>query len=636
MKKKNKEKLKKKRNKIKEQPAIEGTICGTGKNFAFFTPDSGKGDLYIDGDDLCGAIHGDRVLVRKTTSKRGAGEGRVVRILERPKAVFVAKIAGEYALPTEKGMPRSLAVVRDGSVAFGDGHIAVCRMLDNEPIFCTVVEDLGEDGETDTEVMRVVREFGLPLKFPAKVVAESESVERTISETELNGRRDFTQDCVITIDGAHSKDFDDAICVKRRANGYTLYVHIADVSHYVKEGGAIDKEAFKRGTSVYFADRVIPMLPEVLSDDVCSLVEGQNRLTLSVIMDFGAEGDLERSEIVKGVIRSKARTNYEQIAAILSGDEELCEKYGFLTDMLFAARELALILKERRLKRGSVEFDLAETEFEFDENKRVIGIKKAERLVSHEIIEEFMLAANETVAKTFFDKRVPFVYRVHEAPPEEKITALCDFLDTLGLQFPTKPEPEDYARLLGEVGDDLKGIVGKVALRSMSKAEYKPQCDGHFGLAAKYYCHFTSPIRRYPDLAVHRIISAFLSGKTLKPYEEWVKSVSVTSSLAERKAEEAERRVDDILKAEFMKDKIGNEYDAIVSGVTERGIFAETDFGVEGMIKAESFPARYTYYEKAMRVKFPSFSIGIGESVKVKVERVYADKVEFTFADDKK
>jgi ribonuclease R len=630
MKKKNKEKLKNSRRKTREI-TYEGTICGAGKNYAFFIPASGKGDLYIDGDDLHGAIHGDRVLVRKTSRKRGAGECVVVKILERTKAVFVALTVGDYAIPTEKGMPRSIAIVRDGSIAVEDGHLVVCRMLDDQPIFCTIIEDLGKEGETDAEVMRVVREFSLPLGFPAKVNAECETIPLKIPPEELSRRRDFTADSVITIDGDDSKDFDDAICVVRRDKGYTLQVHIADVSHYVLASGAIDKEALKRGTSVYFADRVIPMLPEVLSNDVCSLVEGQNRLTLSIIMDFDMQGDLKRSEIVKGVIRSKARTTYSVIADLLDESKPKSARYLFLTDMLSSARELALILKERRIKRGSVEFDLAETQFEFDKNKRVVGVNKAKRLISHEIIEEFMLAANETVAKTFFDKKIPFVYRVHSSPPAEKISALCDFLATIGLSFPSQPSPEDYSRLLEETDERLKGVVSKVALRSMSKAEYSAECKGHFGLAAKFYCHFTSPIRRYPDLAVHRIISDYLSGKKTENYAKWVNSVAVSSSGAERKAEEAERRADEILKAQFMLDKIGFEYDAIVSGVTERGIFAETDFGVEGMIKAESFPERFKYYEKAMRLVFPSFSIGIGESVRVKVERVVADKVEFSF-----
>lgn len=451
----------------------------------------------------------------------------------------------------------------------------------------------------------------------------------------LRGRRDFRADDVVTIDGADSKDFDDAVCVVKKPDGYRLYVHIADVAEYVKESGKTDAEALKRGTSVYFADRVLPMLPEKLSNGICSLNEGVDRLTLSCIMDFDADGRIVSHEIAEGVIRSKARMTYGSVAAIMDGDEAERLKYEKLLPMLDAAAELARKLNGLRMARGAVEFDIEESEIVIKDGA-VADVRRRGRLFSHKLIEEFMLIANETVAKHFAERKTPFVYRVHEAPPEEKVESLNAFLASFGLSVPDKPQPKDYAGLIAGLNDAIKGVVNRVALRSMSKAEYKPECLGHFGLAAEFYCHFTSPIRRYPDLAIHRIIKYALRGgrEADKKFGSFVREASVKSSEREKIADEAERKVDDLLKARFMADKIGREYPAVISGVTEWGLFLELDNSVEGMVRVENLPGGgYAFDEKKLLVSNGQRSFRIGDSARIIVEAVNFDKISFRLAE---
>jgi ribonuclease R len=616
--------------KISSRFEMEGKIIGTGKSYAFFEPDDKSGDLFIGEDDLRGAIHGDRVLVRKISQDKGNGEGRVLKIIERTKEFFVGTIRNGYCLPIERGMPKSIAIIPSESVEYEEGDRVYARLLP-DPAFCIIVERMGKQGITDVDILSIIRSYPLPERFPQHVLDFASTLPSKVLGEEKEGREDFTGDLVITIDGEHSKDFDDAICVRKNEYGYELDVHIADVGHYVKTDGKIDKEALKRATSVYFADRVIPMLPESLSNGICSLNEGVERLTLSVLMKIDGEGNVYDSKICEGVIKSKARMTYEKVAKILDGDEELCRIYAFLIPMLKDANDLASILNKKRLAKGSVEFDITETEFDFDKDKNVVGIHPLKRLVSHGIIEEFMLMANETVARKFAIMKAPFVYRVHETPPPEKVTALNEFLQSLGVKFVQEPQPEDYSRLLSETEDNLKGVVSRVALRSMSKADYRPDCKGHFGLAKKFYCHFTSPIRRYPDLAIHRIIKDFLHGKSLNAYKDRVKTYSQISSEREKIAEEAERKVDDLLKAKFMADKIGNEYDGTVSGVTDRGVFVELDNSVEGMVKAENMQGNFTYNEKLMTLSCGSVRYRIGDRVRIKVESIDGDKIAFTF-----
>ncbi len=619
-----------KREKKKFIPNIatkRGVIQSSGRGYAFFVSDDGSPDLFIAPRDLGGAIHGDKVLVAKISQDRGAGEGKVVEILERTFEHIVGRVEDGCLIPSEKGFGNKIYIERRSSQPFFPGDKVVAKLCDGGD-YCIVTEVLGEAGDLGAEIMGVIRSFKLAETFPSKVKREAEEIPDSVSEEEKKGRRNFTDTLAVTIDGEHSKDFDDAICVRKVRGGYELSVHIADVSHYVREKSKLDKEALKRATSVYFADRVLPMLPEKLSNGICSLNEGVERLTLSVVMRFDKEGELLSHEIVEGVIKSKARLSYSGVQRMLDGEKS--EKHEFLREMIQNASALAKILNKKRIARGSVEFEIPECEIIMDGDK-LIDIKKAERLFSHRMIEEFMLITNETVAEHFVKRKVPFVFRVHENPPEQKLEVFRDFLCSLGLSFPENPTPMDYAQLVANADESVRGAVSRVALRSMSKAEYKPQNLGHFGLASKYYCHFTSPIRRYPDLAIHRIIKYILSGKedASRQFSEFVREASIRSSERERTAEEAERKVDDFLKAEFMKDKIGNEYRALISGVTERGLYAELDFGVEGMIKIETIPGRFKFNEKSMSISNGAISYTLGDEIDIKVVAVNFDKIAF-------
>lgn len=650
MKKKNKIKAKTKLNKTQRQkrrPSIKktrtlekaigqkfvGKIQGTGKGYAFFIPDEGDKDLSVSAHDLNGAHHGDRVKVVKTSVMRGNGEAEVVRIIKRVFTDVVGTFDGKYVIPIERGFGEVKVDLRasDRVPEIGD-RVVGAIIKGSVPLKCRITQILGKEGETEAEVMSVIRSFSLREFFPRAVTKEAELLPDSVSDREIKGRRDFRYDDTVTIDGATSKDFDDAVCVQKKDNGYRLFVHIADVAHYVSGGSKIDEEALERATSVYFADRVLPMLPEKLSNGICSLNEGVDRLTLSCIMDYDDAGNMVSHEICEGVIRSKARLTYDEVERIINGDEVAKEKRKTLVPMLNDATELARILAKKRAERGSVDFDVAECEIVMNADGTVADISKKQRLFSHKLIEEFMLSANETVAKHFESRKVPFIYRVHEKPPAEKVQNLNFFLSGLGLEFTDTPTPMDYAKLVDSLPEDISGVVNRVALRSMSKADYRPENLGHFGLALANYCHFTSPIRRYPDLAIHRIIKYYLAGgeNASKLFGEFVHTASRISSECEKRAEEAERKVDDLLKAKFMVDKIGNEYDAIISGVTEWGLFAELDNGVEGMIRVESLPgSRYTYDEARLLVSNGQYTFRIGAKIRIKVSAVHGDKVAF-------
>lgn len=616
---------------------LVGLVQGSGKGFAFFIPSDESGDLFIAAKNLNGAMHGDTVEAVKISSRRGNGEAEVVRIIKRGFTDVVGVFDGRYVVASERGFGQ-IKADKHGSLNAEAGDKVVAKLIKGtDPLKCRITEILGKEGDIYADIMGVIRANKLYETFPPAVIRETAAMPDEVRPEDVKNRRDFRGDDTVTIDGATSKDFDDAICVEKNKKGYRLYVHIADVAQYVTENTKTDAEAFKRGTSVYFADRVLPMLPEKLSNGICSLNEGADRLTLSCIMDFDEDGNVLSHEITEGVIRSKARMTYESVQKILDGDETEREKYARLLPMLDSAAELAKKLNALRMQRGSVEFDIEECEIIMGENGTVKDVRKRARLFSHKLIEEFMLIANETVAQHFSKRNLPFVYRVHEVPPEEKVENLNAFLDGFGLSVPNKPKPDDYAKLIGNLEDPIKGIVNRVALRSMSKAEYKPACLGHFGLAAQYYCHFTSPIRRYPDLAIHRIIKYVLHGGADpdKKFGKFAEEASVQSSEREKIADEAERSVDDLLKAKFMTDKVGSVYDAVIDGVTEWGLFAELDNGIEGMIRVENLPGGgYVFDEKRLLVSNVSHRFRIGDKIRIRVESVSFDKIAFALVED--
>lgn len=618
---------------------VEGKVQGSGKGFAFLIPSDGGEDLFIAARDLFGAIHGDDVVAKVTGTRRGGGECEVLKVLRRNVTDVVGVFDGFGVGSIERGLG-SVKVEFTGGVRAQKGDKVVAKIMDGSPVRCKITEVLGKEGDTLADIMGVIRSYKLREDFPAAVIKETAAIPDEVTDAEEKGRRDFCDDIVVTVDGATSKDFDDAISVVKKPNGYRLFVHIADVAEYVKENTPLDREAIERGTSVYFADRVLPMLPEKLSNGICSLNEGVDRLAMSCVMDFDNEGNIVSHEICEGVIRSKARMTYDWVESIFAGEDEAIrradEKNVAIVPMLTAAKELAELLMKKRAARGSVEFDIEESEIVMGENGKVLDVRKRARLFSHKLIEEFMLAANETVAEHFATRKAPFVYRVHEVPPLEKVESLNDYLAAFGLSVPDKPTPEDYARLIESLDESVKGAVNRVALRSMSKAEYKPECLGHFGLAAEYYCHFTSPIRRYPDLAIHRIIKYFLRGgaDAKKKFGAFVSEASVKSSEREKIAEEAERKVDDLLKAKFMQDKIGEKYTAVVSGVTEWGLFCELDNSVEGMIRVETLGNNFKYDEKRMLLGNGVRAFRMGDSVKIRVEAVNYDRISFVLDED--
>ena len=610
---------------------IRGTVQGTAHGYAFCVQENGP-DLFIKERDLNGAIHGDTVLVKRVGNRYNSDECKVVEIIERKFDKTVGVFTGRTVVSSERGIGAVEVDFFHPGLNAKVGDKVVAEIFSGRNLTCSVVEILGKDGELQADITGIMRTYKLPDKFKKSTMDETKTLTDSVSQDEIADRRDFRSDVTVTIDGEDSRDFDDAICVKKTDFGFKLFVHIADVTHYVKENGKIDKEAFNRGTSVYFPDRVLPMLPEKLSNGICSLNEGVDRLTLSVIIDYDNDCNIINREIVQGVIRSKARLTYNAVESYFNGDDKLTIKYGDdIANMLSVAHDLAKRLEKMRDERGAVNFDIPECQITVASGE-VVAVEKKERLFAYKLIEEFMLSANETVAEYFEKRAVPFVYRAHENPPAEKIETLLNFLSGLGIEFTENPSPKDYAQMLSQLPDEYKAVVNRVSLRSMSKAEYSTRNIGHFGLAAEYYCHFTSPIRRYPDLAIHRIIRYYLSGgeNIKRKFADYAKNSAKVGSERERIAEEAERKVDDILKARFMQNKIGERFDAVISGVTERGIFCELDFGVEGMVKVESLRGHgYRFDEKRLLISNRQYTYRIGDQVKIIVSSVNYDKIAF-------
>ncbi len=617
----------------------QGRIDYNARGYAFLVPNDNSGDVYISAENLNGAIHDDEVTIKIISSRRGAGEGEVIKIDRRLRENVVGRFiavgeSGGYIQPDDVHYPQSIYVPKSMSLNARHGEKVVAKLVTflDRNMQAKIIEVLGYPS-ADVDVVSIIRAYNLYETFPRAVTTEAENLSR---EIDFSARRDFTRDFVITIDGDDSKDFDDAVSLVKTANGWRLSVHIADVSHYVKSGSKIDSEALKRGTSVYLCDRVLPMLPFRLSNDLCSLIENEPRLTLSLIINLSSSGEVLSHEICEGVIINKARLTYTQVADFLDGGLT-CDKLKGALDMLSDMRTLALTLRQKRFERGNIEFDIPEVKITLDKNGKVIDVSKKQQLISHKIIEEFMLLANETVAKQFYDKKVPFVFRAHASPPPEKEESLKNFLHALNINFDSSgATPRDYAKLLSSVDESVASVVNRVTLRSMSKATYQPKNTGHFGLSADYYCHFTSPIRRYPDLMIHRIIKAYAHGgvASTKRYESEVGEVSKISSERERLAELAERKVDDLKKAEYMSDKIGEESCGIISGVTEWGIFVELDNGIEGLIRTEGLPygnTEYVFNSDLIKLTSAKYTFKLGDALKIKVASVYGDKINFDF-----
>lgn len=510
-----------------------------------------------------------------------------------------------------------------------------------------IIQVLGSLDEKGIDVLSVAKSCGLPMEFPEKVLNQAERIRDSLNEGDFYGRLDLRDVTMVTIDGEDAKDLDDAVSLSKEGNLFHLGVHIADVSNYVQYNSALDREALKRGTSVYLVDRVIPMLPQKLSNGICSLNAGEDRLALSCLMDIDEKGKVVSHGIAETVIHVNERMTYTDVKKILQKeDEKVSERYKELLPMFFQMEELSALLRKRRKKRGAIDFDFPESKVELDENGKPVRIYPYEQNVATGIIEDFMLAANETVAQEYAQAELPFVYRTHENPDMEKMEPVLELVHRAGVKVKKSKEeirPKEVQKILKELdGKESEAFFSRLILRSMKQAKYTTECTGHFGLAARYYCHFTSPIRRYPDLQIHRIIKENLRGKMteakIRHYQEILDEVARQSSAMERRAEEAERETIKMKKAEYMESQIGQVYEGIISGVTDWGFYVELENTVEGLVHVNSLTDDYYIYDNSrytLTGEKKKKSFAIGQKVKVRVAQADAGErtVDFVLAD---
>lgn len=632
-----------------------GKLVSHKKGFGFVESDEEyTQDLFIPADSLNGAMHNDRVIAEITTpaTDEKRAEGRIIKVVERAITDVVGTFQESknfgFVLPDNKKFNKDIFIPKKFFNGARGNDKVVCRITqwpteDRKPEG-KIIEILGQKGDRYVEIASVIREHGLPEEFPKKVLDEAEKVAIEIPQEEIDRRLDLRDMNIFTIDGEDAKDLDDAVSIEVLDNGnYKLGVHIADVTHYVKEKSKLDKEALKRATSVYLVDKVIPMLPKTLSNGVCSLNPFEDKLTLSVFMEINHKGEVVKHDIKETIINSKARMTYTEVSDILEKDDEKLKKtFAKVADDFFTAEKLARILMKRREKRGAIDFDFPEAKIILNNDGDVVDIKQYERRISNRIIEEFMLITNETVAEHFFWLNMPFVYRVHETPAHEKIETLNKFISTFGYVIKGDLESVHPKALQGIIeqihGKTEEKAISTIMLRSLKQARYSPECVGHFGLAAQYYSHFTSPIRRYPDLQIHRIIKEFLNGKISQKRQDQLAQIvdyaSTQSSEREREAELAERDVKDIYKARYMEDRVGEEFVGIVSSVTSFGMFIELDNTVEGLVRlADMSDDYYIFDENTFTIlgERTKKMYRIGDVVKIKVEKVNVDFKEIDF-----
>ncbi len=596
---------------------LTGTFISNIRGFGFVEVPGRAEDLYIPETKVNGAFHNDTVQAKMLPGQRGKRqEAEIVRIVQRGMTQVVgiyqkSKNFG-FVIPDNMKLPTDIFVPAERSKGAVDGHKVVVELTDygddRRKPEGKVVEILGHVNDPGVDILSIVRNFGLPMEFEEKVLKQAQRVASEVSEADMLGREDLRDVQMVTIDGEDAKDLDDAVSLSKEGGNFLLGVHIADVTNYVQENSSLDREALKRGTSVYLTDRVIPMLPHALSNGICSLNEGQDRLALSCIMKISPEGDVTDYRIVESVIRVDRRMSYTSVKKILEDkDEEESRKYEKLTPMFFLMEELAGILRARRKKRGSIDFDFPETKIILDEEGHPLEVRPYERNTATKIIEDFMLLANETVAQHFYWMEMPFVYRTHDNPDPEKIQQLGVFISNFGYGIKTRQEeihPKEIQKLLGKIeGTPEEALISRLALRSMKQARYSVDCTGHFGLACQYYCHFTSPIRRYPDLQIHRIIKEQLRGRLkenrIQQYEEILPQVADHSSKTERRADEAERETDKLKKAEYMEQHIGEAFSGVISGITAWGIYVELPNTIEGLIHVSNLRGDYFVYDEA-------------------------------------
>ena len=631
---------------------------GHAKGFGFVELlDENGEDIYIPEEETGGAFHGDKVQVAlKKENKPGKRrEGRVIKVLERGNREIVGTFQESagfgFVVPDNQRFLRDIFIQKENFLGARNQDKVVVEIRDygtrKRSPEGKIIQVLGNSEEKGIDVLSVAKSCGLPMEFPEKVLNQAERIRESLNEGDFYGRLDLRDVPMVTIDGEDAKDLDDAVSLSKEGNLFHLGVHIADVSNYVQYSSALDREALKRGTSVYLVDRVIPMLPKKLSNGICSLNAGEDRLALSCLMDIDEKGKVVSHGIAETVIHVNERMTYTDVKKILrKEDQQLAERYREFLPMFFQMEELSALLRKRRKKRGAIDFDFPESKIELDENGKPVRIYPYEQNVATRIIEDFMLAANETVAQEYAQAGIPFVYRTHDTPDMEKMEPVLELVHRAGVKVKKSKEeirPKEVQKTLKELeGKDSEDFFSRLILRSMKQAKYTTECTGHFGLAARYYCHFTSPIRRYPDLQIHRIIKENLRGKMteakMSHYEEILDEVARQSSAMERRAEEAERETVKMKKAEYMESQIGETFEGVISGVTDWGLYVELPNTVEGLVHVNSLMDDYYVYDSAhytLTGEKKKRSFAIGQKVKVRVAQADARErtVDFVLAD---
>jgi len=636
-----------------------GMFSGTQRGFGFVILEGDGPDIFIPGDATKGALHGDKVMVVVKEQQSGPRkEGIITNILEHGTSEIVgifekSKNFG-FVIPDNQKFGKDIFIPKEFTKGAVNGHKVVVKITSYGDATTNpegkVIEILGHINDPGVDIMSIIKAYNLPVEFPEEVMRSLNNVPEEIDPAEIANRMDIRNLQTVTIDGDDAKDLDDAITLTKEGENYRLGVHIADVSHYVREGTPLDIEALERGTSVYLVDRVIPMLPHKLSNGICSLNPGVDRLSLSCFMDIDPKGTVIGHTIAETVMKSDRRMTYTNVAKIVEEqDVEVCKEYEELVPMFLLMQELAEVLKERRHKRGSINFDFPESKIIVDKMGKPIEIKAYDRNKATKIIEEFMLIANETIAEDYFWQEIPFVYRTHDNPDEEKIKKLAIFINNFGYSIKVGTEeihPKELQKLLIKIEDTPEeALISRLTLRSMKQAKYTVANTGHFGLSAKYYCHFTSPIRRYPDLQIHRIIKENLNGKMgekrVQHYEKILFEVTDHSSKTERRAEESEREVAKLKKVEYMMGHIGEIFEGVISGITSWGMYIELPNTIEGMVRVSDMKDDYYIYDEEryqMIGEHTKKLYKLGQ--KVTVEVVNADKVQrtidFAFVEDDK
>ena len=626
--------------KIPSAEFLTGTFSGTAKGFGFVTVEGRPDDIYIPYDKVKDAMHGDRVQIVAEPARGGRrAEGTVVKVLEHANQTLVgyyqkSKNLG-FVIPDNQKIGEDVFIPQGKDMGAVTGHKVIVKLTDyggeRKKPEGEIVEIIGHVNDPGTDILSIVKAYGIPDEYPQEVMEQIEHIPDEVQEAEKVGRKDIRDWQTVTIDGEDAKDLDDAITISREDFGYRLGVHIADVSHYVREGSPLDREALKRGTSVYLVDRVVPMLPHKLSNGICSLNQGVDRLALSCIMDIDPHGKVLSHEVAETLIRVDRRMTYTAVNAIITDrDPAVMAEYDGFVEMFDCMKELADILRDKRSQRGSIDFDFPETKILLDEKGHPTEIKPYERNSATKIIEDFMLMANETIAEDYYWQEIPFLYRTHDNPDPEKMKRLGIFINNFGYSLHLQNgevHPKEIQKLLTKIeGTEEEALISRLTLRSMKQAKYMPICSGHFGLAARYYTHFTSPIRRYPDLQIHRIIKenlhGNLTGKRISHYDSILTEVSIQCSQTERRADEAEREVVKMKKCEYMSKRIGQIYEGVISGVTNWGFYVELPNTVEGLVRvSDLYGDYYLFSEEKMELRGERSGriYRLGQKVKVTV-----------------